>query len=283
MWFSEFENIGGVMASVPKIIHYCWFGRNPLPELAQKCIASWKKFLPDYEIKEWNESNYDVRKIPYIAQAYDAKKYAFVSDYARFDILYQYGGVYFDTDVEVIKDLRPIIEKGAFIGVEKGTRPLLNAGLGIASPAASEIYHEILESYAKEQFVKEDGSLNLKTVCERVSEIFTKYGFVEKDILQNVAETTIYPSEYFCPKSPKTFKLCITDNTFTVHHYDGSWLQEDMKQLFKEKQWISKHISFLPIRFILEKLCVIKKILFSFLHRIYLYKIFSRIRINIQT
>ena len=206
---------------IPKIIHYCWFGGNPLPELAQKCIASWKKFLPDYEIKEWNESNYDVRKIPYIAQAYDAKKYAFVSDYARFDILYQYGGVYFDTDVEVIKDLRPIIEKGAFIGIEKGTRPLLAAGLGIASPAASDIYREILDSYKSEQFLKEDGSLNLKTVVERVSEIFAKYGFVEEDCFQNIADTTIYPSDFFCPKDFISGELKITENTHMIqqnHH-----------------------------------------------------------------
>lgn len=246
---------------IPKIIHYCWFGGNPLPELAQKCIASWKKFLPDYEIKEWNESNYDVRKIPYIAQAYDAKKYAFVSDYARFDILYQYGGVYFDTDVEVIKDLRPIIEKGAFIGVEKGTRPLLNAGLGIASPAASSIYREILDSYQSEQFVKEDGSLNLKTVCERVSFIFAKYGFVEKDILQNVAETTIYPSEFFCPKSQKTFELNITNKTYTIHHYDGSWCSSSTKRLMQEKAWISDNIKNGIIKFLLQKACVIKKVI----------------------
>ncbi len=162
---------------IPKVINYCWFGRNLLPELAKKCIASWKKYLPDYEIKEWNEDNYDVRKIPYIAQAYDLKKYAFVSDYARFDILYQFGGVYFDTDVEVIKDLRPVIEKGAFIGIEKGTNPFLAAGLGIASPAASTVYKEILDSYQTEQFVKDDGSLNLKTVCERVSEIMRNTDF----------------------------------------------------------------------------------------------------------
>lgn len=107
---------------IHKTIHYCWFGGNPLPELAQKCIASWRKFLPDYEIREWNETNYDVRKIPYTAQAYDAKKYAFVSDYARFDLLYQHGGIYFDTDVEMIRPLDDILERGAFIGVERDVR-----------------------------------------------------------------------------------------------------------------------------------------------------------------
>ena len=103
---------------IPKIIHYCWFGRNPLPELAQKCIASWRKYLPDYEIKEWNEDNFDVNMIPYTAEAYKAKKYAFVSDYARFWILYKYGGLYFDTDVEVIKPMDDIIARGPFMGCE---------------------------------------------------------------------------------------------------------------------------------------------------------------------
>ncbi|MBQ7158828.1 MAG: glycosyl transferase [Treponema sp.] len=216
---------------IPKTIHYCWFGGNPLPELAQKCIASWKKFLPDYEIKEWNESNYDVRKIPYSAQAYDAKKYAFVSDYARFDILYQYGGVYFDTDVEVIKPMDDILAKGAFIGVEKGLRPLLAAGLGIASPAASPIYREILDSYQNEQFVNDDDSLNLKTVVTRVSDIFKSHGFVEQDIMQFVADTMIYPSEYFCPKNFVTGELRITENTQTIHHYDGSWCSDYEKHI----------------------------------------------------
>ncbi len=239
-----------------------------MPELAQKCIDSWRRYLPDYEIKEWNESNYDVRKIPYIAQAYDAKKYAFVSDYARFDILYQYGGVYFDTDVEVIKDLHPIIERGAFIGVEKGQKSLLAAGLGIASPAASGIYKEILDSYAKEQFVNSDGTLNLKTVVTRVSEIFAKHGFFEKDIMQFVAVTTIYPSEYFCPKNPDTGEITITNNTYTIHHYDGSWLSKAMKTLYKEKQWLSVHIKFLPLRMLLEKVCVLKKIIKSLFSRL---------------
>lgn len=103
---------------IPKIIHYCWFGGNPLPDSAMKCIASWKKFLPDYEIKEWNESNFDVNMIPYVKEAYQVKKYAFVSDFARFYILYKYGGLYFDTDVEIVKPLDSIISKGAFMGCE---------------------------------------------------------------------------------------------------------------------------------------------------------------------
>ena len=221
---------------IPKIIHYCWFGGNPLPEMALKCIDSWKKYLPDYEIKEWNETNYDVRKIPYIEQAYNAKKFAFVSDYARFDILYQFGGLYFDTDVEVIKNLQPIIEKGSFIGIEKGENILLNAGLGIASPAGTSIYDEILNSYNAERFLNKDGSFNLKTVVVRVSDIFKKHGYIEKDCLQFVENTTIYPSEYFCPKSFDTGIIEITDNTYCIHHYDGSWTSVAQQKFIRRKK-----------------------------------------------
>ena len=108
---------------IPKVIHYCWFGRNPLPPFAVKCIESWKKFLPGYEIKEWNEDNFDVNIIPYTQEAYEARKYAFVSDYARFYILYHHGGIYFDTDVEVIKSIDDIIERGAFMGCENEAKP----------------------------------------------------------------------------------------------------------------------------------------------------------------
>ena len=129
---------------IPKKIHYCWFGGNPLPLLAQKCIESWKKYLPDYEIIEWNEANYDVHKIPYISQAYKAKKYAFVSDYARVDILNEHGGVYFDTDVEVLKDLSPILAKGPFLGIEAAGA--IANGLGMAAEqgdadAQYQLYH----------------------------------------------------------------------------------------------------------------------------------------------
>lgn len=221
---------------IPKKIHYCWFGGKPLPELAIKCIESWRKFLPDYEIIEWNEQNYDVHKIPYISQAYDAKKYAFVSDYARFDILYEYGGIYFDTDVEVIKSMDKIIEQGAFAGVEFPGK--LAAGLGLASPAASPIYKEILDSYRKSTFVTEDGQNDLTTVVTRVSDIFKKYGFTDENKIQKIADVTIYPVEYFCPKDYETGILTITDNTYSIHHYDASWVDDFGKKVNQIKNKI---------------------------------------------
>ena len=221
------------MSKIPKTIHYCWFGGNPLPDLAKKCIASWRKFCPDNEIKEWNEKNYDVRKIPYIAQAYDAKKYAFVSDYARFDILYEYGGIYLDTDVELIKPLDKIINQGAFLGLEAPR--LINAGLGMATPAKTPILREILNSYQSDIFTNTDGSYNLKTVVTRVSDIFKKHGFSDKTEFQKVAGFTIYPIEYFCPKNILTGELFITNNTYSIHHFDASWVDTGIILIRKDK------------------------------------------------
>ena len=206
---------------IPRIIHYCWFGGKPLPKSAVKCIESWKKFFPEYKIKEWNESNYDVRKIPYIAQAYNAKKFAFVSDYARFDILYNEGGIYFDTDVEVIKPFDSIIKQGAFAGIESAGA--LATGLGIASSAANDIFKEILDSYKKEKFINDDGALKLKTVVTRVSDIFREHGFTSENKIQQVAGITIYPVDYFCTISVADGKLRITNNTRSIHHYAQSW------------------------------------------------------------
>lgn len=243
---------------IPKIIHYCWFGKNPLPELALKCIDSWKKFFPDYEIKQWNEDNYDVNKISYTKEAYSEKKYAFVSDYARFDILYEYGGIYFDTDVEVIKDMSEILKRGAFAGIESAGA--LNAGLGIASPAASPIFKEVLESYLNEHFVNQDGTKNLTTVVERVSKIFKNHGFTDEIKIQEVCGITIYPMEYFCPKDYKNGKLNITENTVSIHHYDGSWLEDWEKQVLLNKEKIHSKIK--PVFF--------AKVIFAF------YSFFTR-------
>ena len=152
---------------IPHKIHYCWFGGNPLPKSAVKCIESWKKYFPEYEIIEWNENNYNVNKIPYIQQAYKAKKYAFVSDYARFDILYNEGGIYFDTDVEVIRSFEDILAKGAFMGCEidgdcldsnSQSKILIHAGIGLGAAPKLEVYREILMYYNNQSFIMTDGS-----------------------------------------------------------------------------------------------------------------------------
>lgn len=247
---------------IPKKIHYCWFGGNELPELAKQCISSWKKYLPDYEIIEWNESNYDIEKNRYIREAYSKKKYAFVSDFARFDILNNYGGIYFDTDVEVIKDITNLIEKGSFVGLE--SPGLINTGLGMAGSINEKIFKEVIDSYEKDSFINSDGTMNLKTVVYRVSEIFEKYGLSKQDEFQFIQNINIYPVEYFCPKSPKTMNLLITNNTYTIHHYDASWIDYRTRQLMIEKSNITNKIKNQYVASVLKKICVIKKILLSY-------------------
>lgn len=211
---------------IPKIIHYCWFGGNPLPKSAQKCIRSWKKHFPDYEIKEWNEQNFDVNSILYTQQAYERKKYAFVSDYARFHILYQYGGLYFDTDVEVIKPMEDLLTKGAFMGIEKDADKVgVAAGLGLAAEPNMPIYQEIVDHYHQVPFVDENGNQIPGTVVKHVTDVLIQKGFVLKDKIQHVADIWIYPNEFFNPLEDATGKLTITTNTRSIHWYSKTWVE----------------------------------------------------------
>ena len=215
---------------IPKKIHYCWFGGNPLPESAQECIASWRKYLPGYEIIEWNESNFDVNTIRYTAQAYQARKYAFVSDYARFKILYDHGGLYFDTDVEIIAPLDGILRQGAFMGIEKSKATAkknpsgwvgINPGLGIGAEKGNVLYGAILAKYAAMEF-----DLNGGTVVRHTTDVLTAFGFDGKNNIQTVGNVTIYPDDYFCPMDSTTGLLSVTSNTVSIHHYTCSWMDQ---------------------------------------------------------
>lgn len=226
---------------IPKKIHYCWFGWNPLPESAQKCITSWRKYLPDYEIIEWNEDNFDVNSIPYTAQAYKAKKYAFVSDYARFVILYEYGGLYFDTDVEVIRPLDDVIAAGPFMGYEINPckdRPngAINPGLGLGAEKAMSIYESIINYYKKLDFLRPDGSYN---TTDAVVNITTRelcvHGLRNEHGIQKVGGITIYPADYFNPFDDLTGKLNKTQNTRTIHWFSKTWMKVNPL-----RQWLSR-------------------------------------------
>lgn len=226
---------------LPKVIHYCWFGRNPLPPLAVKCINSWKRYLPDYEIKEWNEDNFDINMIPYTKEAYEAKKYAFVSDFARFWILYKFGGLYFDTDVEVIKPLNEIIARGSFMGCENDATDTKVAnvapGLGLGAKQEQDFYKEMIALYSKLHFINEDGTLNLTTVVQYTTELLCCHGLEKSNMVQNCAGIWIYPKEYFCPLDSK-LTLNITSNTLSIHHYGGSWLPLNKRIIKMIKRFI---------------------------------------------
>lgn len=252
---------------IPKIIHYCWFGGNPLPESAVKCINSWKKFFPDYEIWAWVETNltpnpsptgegslqqkyladevmeFDVNVIPYTREAYEARKFAFVSDYARFDILYQYGGIYFDTDVEVIKSMDEIVERGPFMGIEVDSpnpsiAPLVAPGLGLGATIRMPFYKSVLDYYEHLHFLTEEGKPNNITVVKHTTNVLTANGMKNENTLQEVCGVWIYPKEYFNPLNDNTGKLDITENTRSIHWYTKTWL--DKRNPVRD--WIVKRI-----------------------------------------
>lgn len=202
---------------IPKTIHYCWFGGKALPKSALKCINSWKKFLPDYEIKEWNESNFDVNMVPYTAEAYAAKKYAFVSDFARFWILHQEGGVYFDTDVEVIRPMDDILQAGAFMGMEN--QESVAPGLGLAVEAGHPLYRWYLDYFSDKHFTPQQPPM-IPVLREKLLEL----GWQQEMRSQTVEGITIYPPDYFCPQAMMGAPICLTENTRSIHHFDGTWL-----------------------------------------------------------
>lgn len=212
---------------IPTTIHYCWFGGKPLPESAIKCIQSWKKFFPGYEIKQWDESNFDVNSIPYTAEAYKAGKYAFVSDYARFKIIHENGGVYFDTDVEVIKPFDDILANGPFMGRELPAKDGgdVNPGLGIGAEKGNPIYADMLDKYSRLHFSRPDGSLNLTTIVKYTTELLKNHGLECTDKTQVVNGITIYPVDYFNPLDDNTGKLKITPRTHSIHWYSKTWLE----------------------------------------------------------
>lgn len=205
--------------------------------------------MPDYTIKEWNENNFDVHCCKYVEQAYEQGKWAFVSDYARFWILYHEGGLYFDTDVELVRNLDELLAKGPFLGIEKGDVDLVGPGLGMGAAPQMAFYREILEDYQKDCFLQKDGTLNLKTVVTRTSDLLKKHGFTDAKLEEprQVAGIWIYPGDYFCPMDYYTGEIKLTEHTYSIHKYDGSWTsqrQQARNQLkYQCYQWLSR---FLP-------------------------------------
>lgn len=225
------------MVMIPRIIHYCWFGGNPLPKSAQSCIASWRKFMPDCEILEWNEQNFDVNDHPYTRAAYAAGKYAYVSDFARYKILEEWGGIYFDTDVEAVAPIDDLLQLGAFLGLEDAQPPTVSSGLVMAVEAHHPIIQEMLEFYDAQ--AKDDSTAMLDTgiVVSGMTEIFIRHGFVRENRYQEVAGVALYPSEYFDPMDNATGRIKQTPNTRTIHRYDRTWSAQKPLYIWLSRLW----------------------------------------------
>ena len=252
---------------IPKIIHFCWFGGNPLPPLALECIASWRRFLPEYEIWQWSERplnenetlryenenfspdrimEFDVDSIPYTEEAYRQRKYAYVSDYARFEIIYRYGGIYFDTDVEVIRPMEDIIAKGCFMGFEQDpdgdNTPgkyaprycfCINPGEGFGMTPQHPFMREMMEYYKSLTFepIPSGDIAWYKTIVAHTTEKLCARGLKNVSGIQLIDDMYVYPSEYFAPINAISRRLHITENTRTVHRYMASWSER------RERSW----------------------------------------------
>lgn len=235
---------------IPKIIHYCWFGKNPKTKLAMKCIKSWREKCKDYTIIEWNEENFDISKCPlYVRQAYELKKWAFVTDYVRLLVVYENGGIYFDTDVQVIKSFDNLLLCNSFFGFENAE--YVATGLGFGAEKGAQIIKELLEQYIDILFVQPDGTIDDLPCPQRNTEVFVKNGLILNNKLQYLFNgTVVYPSEYFCPLKWNG-KMKLTKNSMSIHWFAESWhdhaedrlkKKQRKKQKYHEKIDIIKHL-----------------------------------------
>lgn len=226
---------------IPKVINYCWFGNNPLDEKSKECIESWEKIMPDYEIKRWDESNYDVNKNDFMKEAYKNKKWAFVTDYARLDIIYNNGGIYLDTDVKVLKKFDDLLKLNAFMGFEENNK--VNTGLGFGANKGNKIVKENLDIYNKIKY--KDGLGNFKpTNCPIITtEILKRHGLKNENYkIQNIEGVIVFPREYFAPLDYTSGNLNITEKTYSIHEYGMSWMSKDEQKWHILEQKMQKKI-----------------------------------------
>lgn len=213
---------------IPKKIHYCWFGRGQMPELALNCIKSWKEKLPDYEIVEWNEDSFDINSNRYVKEAYESRKFAFVTDYVRLYALYHHGGIYMDTDVEVVKSLDPFLMHEAFTGCEDDMMCVTGT---MASVKGHKWIGDLLSGYDTRTFILPDGSFDKTPNTGVITDLTIRdFGWKPKNELQHLSEgLAIYPFDVFCAKQWRTGEIVVTENTHTIHHFSASWYSKSDK------------------------------------------------------
>lgn len=244
------------MECIPKIIHYCWFGRKPLPELAVKCLNSWKKYCPDYEIKQWNEDNFDIQACSYIKEAYIAQKWAFVTDYVRLKVLVDEGGIYMDTDVELVRPIDTFLHEHAFSGFEDDK----NVPTGIMGCEKNfPLFNKMLDDYKDRHFINARGGFDETTNVVRITNICLRLGLKQNNKKQTICGFTLFPKDYFCPKSPVTGQIECTENTYAIHHFSGSWLSPKVGEIRKKEEKVIERFGWKISHYIIS----------SFIWRIY--------------
>ena len=261
---------------IEKVIHYCWFGGQPLPKKVKNCIHSWEKMCPDYKIIEWNEKNYNIKKNKYMYDAYLAKKWAFVSDYARIDIIYNYGGIYLDTDVELVRSLDNFLDFSMFCGWEKRDKMLdknnieyensINFGLGYGAIRGHPALKDLLDLYDNINFYLKNGEMNLIACPHYQTQILKKYGLDDSkrslQVLMN--DIHVFPEDYFSPKSQTTGRIILTENTVSIHHFSLTWVKPSDRFVSCVEQYFRKvfsyKISHILVLIVFAPLLLIRKI-----------------------
>ena len=222
--------------SIPKVIHYCWFGKGKMPPLAEKCIKSWKKYCPSYKIVCWNEENFDITENRYAKEAYDAGKWAFVSDYVRLKVLYSEGGIYLDTDVELIKPLDDLIKENGYMGFDDNG--IISTGLGFACEKGNELIGRLLADYNDISFILPDGSYDITPCPDRNTKTMVELG-LDTDIKDQIfMGIHLLPEDYLCPMKYYTGKKIITKNTYSIHHFCASWTSKTAKRTLFVKRLV---------------------------------------------
>lgn len=225
---------------IPRIIHYCWFGHNPKPRLARKCIKSWKKYCADYDIVEWNEDNFDIQSCPvYVIQAYNEKKWAFVTDYVRLKVVFDNGGIYLDTDVEIINKMDCLLDNTAYFGLETGN--YVNTGLGFGAEKGEPFLQELMNDYNSIPFIKGDGGYDTIPCTMRNTRVFINHGLVRQDTEQLLDNRIrIFPTVAFCPLNPFTRTMRRSSESYSIHWFSASWIDKKTKKELRRKQLRAK-------------------------------------------
>ncbi|MFB5197818.1 glycosyltransferase family 32 protein [Neobacillus sp. KR4-4] len=228
------------MYKIPKIIHFCWFGGKEKPELVRKCIESWKNNLIDYEILEWNETNFDINSNTYVKEAYKSGKFAFVSDYVRVFVLYNFGGIYLDTDVEVFKPFDNLLHHDSFWGFEQEN---FIATSTIGAAKGNNLIRLFLESYKNKEYILADGTHNDLTNVAVITKILKSVGLEPNGQYQEIKGLGVfYPQTFFSPYDYINCRNFISENTYAMHHFYKSWLPLRAKIKGQIKLYLSKII-----------------------------------------
>lgn len=232
---------------IPKIIHYCWFGKNPKPFIVKKCIRSWKKYCPDFKIIEWNENNFNYKSNAFCETAYSAGKWAFVTDYVRLKVLYEYGGIYMDTDVELLQPIDSFLDYNCFLGFQHES--YVSNGLVAGAIRHHPFILENMKVYENMPFKDEDESSKLKVCQEYTTELLQKKGLKLPcdGSIQKIDDIYIFPPEYFCPYDHRNYSMHKTENTVAIHHFASSWWDKTRKRnynIIKRKNYFHKIIHF---------------------------------------